>query len=531
MSKRADVRAVVDMIEDGATLVIGGAGASVEPDLLLETLEQRFLETGHPRNLTVIAPMLPGDRPGEGGLNCIAHEGMLARLIGSSFNRSRHPRLLDMIAAGGCEAQVVGMGVLIQLLHAAGSSQPGVFTRAGLGSYLDPRNGGGRLNERTADPIGRIEHLEGQEYIFYPTPRVDWAFIRGTTADVNGYVSMEEEPNTLGMVELALAAHASGGRVVVQVKRIARGQSLDPRLVRLPGPIVDHVVVHPTQRQVSPSMADPLAGWNPFLAGALRAPLDDIAPMPHGAVRLLLRRAALELQANDVVNLGAGIPTHLPRIALEEGALDRVTFTNEHGVFGGLMATAIGGSFVPALNADAIMDSGFQFAFYDGGGLDVTFLGVGEVDQAGDVNVSRFGAEINGSGGFNNIIERTPRIVFCTTFASGGLVTEVQQGRLLIAREGRNPKFVTAVEQRTFNAARALRQGQQVRYVTERAVFDLGPAGLVLSELAPGVELAEVRAALPFELDVSSGLRVMDASIFADVPLNLASHLDVRIEQ
>ncbi|RYE11142.1 MAG: hypothetical protein EOP22_01285 [Hyphomicrobiales bacterium] len=528
MSKLADVRAVVDSIADGATLVIGGAGASVEPDLLLETLERRFLETGHPRNLTIIAPMLPGDRPGEGGLNCIAHEGMLGRIIGSSFNRNRHPRLLDMIAAGACDAQIVGMGVLIQLLHASGAGQPGVFTRAGLGSYLDPRQGGGRMNERTSAPMGRIEQIDGKEYIFYPALHIDWALIRGTTGDENGYVSMEEEPNTLGMVELALAAHASGGRVVAQVKRLARRQSLDPRLVRVPGPLVDHIVVHPTQRQVSPSMADPLAGWSPFLVGALRTPLDNLPAMPPGAVRLLLRRAALELRAGDVVNLGAGIPTHLPRIALEEGALDRVIFTNEHGIFGGLMATAIGGSFVPALNPDAIMDSGFQFAFYDGGGLDVTFLGVGEVDGSGDVNVSRFGAEINGSGGFNNIIERTPRIVFCTSFASGGLDVAVAEGQLSIVREGRSAKFVPAVEQRTFNAARALGQGQQVRYVTERAVFDLGPSGLVLAELAPGIGIDDIRAKLPFELDVSPQLRPMDTTLFNEGPLDIASEPQER---
>lgn len=527
MSKRREVEAAIGAIPDGATLVIGGTGVAQEPDLLLEALERRFLETGHPRDLTVVTPMLPGDRAGEGGMNCFAHEGMLKCIIGASFSRARHPRLLDLIREERCEGYVVGMGMMMQLLTAIGSGKPGVFTRVGLGSFMDPRDQGGRMNERSKSPPVRLETIDGTEYLFYRAFPIDVALVRGTTADENGYVSMEEEPNTLGMVELALAAKGSGGRVIAQVKRLARARSLDPRTVKIPGPLVDEVVVHPTQRQLSAAMADPLAGWNPFLAGALKSPLDGFPPVEPGATRTILRRAALELRRGDVVNLGAGVATHLPRIALEEGQLDEVVFTNEHGVFGGLMGTALGGSFVPALNAEAIMDSGFQFNFYDGGGLDITFLGIGQADAAGNLNVSRFGAEINGPGGFNNITERTPRIVFCGSLTAGGLKVEVAEGRLRILQEGRFRKFVPAVEQVTFNAARAHEKGQTVRYVTERAVFELREQGLVLVELAPGVDLdAQVRPHVEFPLRVADDLREMPPAVFAEGSLGLAESLD-----
>jgi acyl CoA:acetate/3-ketoacid CoA transferase len=514
----------VALVPDRATVAVGGTGAVLEADLVLESLERRFLAEGRPQGLTVVSPMLPGDRPGVGGLNCFAHEGMLARIIGASFHRQRHPRLLEMLRAGTCEGYIVGMGTMIQLMTAIGAGKPGVLTTVGLGSFMDPRVEGGAMNDRSKTPPVRLLEIDGGEFLYYPAFPIDVAIVRGTTADENGYVSMEEEPNSLGMVEIAMAAKARGGLVIAQVKRLARAGSLDPRLVRIPGPLVDVVVVHPTQKQLSPSMADPAAGWNPFLAGALKAPYRDLKPVEPGATRIILRRAALELRHRDVVNLGAGVATHLPRIALEEGVLDEVVFTNEHGIFGGLMATALGGSFVPALNADAIMDSVFQFNFYDGGGLDITFLGIGQVDRAGNLNVSRFGQELMGPGGFNNITDRTPRIVFCGSLTAGGLEVEAKDGRLSIVKEGRHKKFVEAVEQITLNAARAHAQGQSVRYITERAVFELDGEGIVLTEIAPGIDLdRDVRPHVGFALRVAPDLRPMDSLLFTDQPLGLAA--------
>ena len=517
-----DADAAVARIPDGATIAVLGTGPVLEPDLLLAALERRFLATGHPRDLTLFSPMLPGDRPGEGGMNCFAHPGMLRRLIGASFARARHPKLLELIREGAFEGYVIGMGTAVQLLTAIGAGKPGVFTRVGIGTFLDPRREGGAMNARSTSLPVRIEVLDGREYLYYPSLPIDVAIIRGTTADENGYISFEEETNTLVATELALAAHSSGGTVIAQVKRLARGFSLDPRFVRIPGPLVDSVTVHPRQTQLSPAMADPAAGWSPFFAGALKHPLTGLAPVPGGAEQIILRRAALELRPGDVVNLGAGVATRLPLVALQERINERVVFTNEHGVFGGMMGTAVGGSFVPAINADAVMDSAFQFDFYEGGGLDITFLGVGEVDASGDLNVSRFGEEINGPGGFNTITDRTGRIVFCGTLTSGGLKLRIGNGEVTISTEGRFRKYVPRVEQVTFNAQRAFAQRQRVLYVTERCVFTLGPDGPVLTEVAPGIDIdRDIRPQVGFAVTTAERVQTMDQRIFATGPMGL----------
>lgn len=525
MSKIVSVEQAVARIGDGVTVAVGGTGPVLEANMVLESLEKRFLEEGHPRNLTVFSPMLPGDRPGVGGLNCFAHEGMLSRILGASFSMQRHPRLLDMIRAGKAEGYIFGMGTAVQLLTAIGSRKPGVFTTVGIGSFLDPRVEGGCMNERSTRPPVRVEEIDGKEYLFYPSLPIDVAIIRGTTADENGYITMEEEPNTLGMLELALAAKANGGIVIAQVKRVARAHSLDPRMVKVPGTLVDMVVVNPQQTQLSPQMSDPANGWNPFLAGAMKISYADMPGMKLDTQKLILRRAAMELRPGDVINVGAGVATHLPRVALEEDILDRVVFTNEHGVFGGMMATATGGSFVPAYNADAVMDSAFQFNFYDGGGLDITFLGVGQLDAEGNVNVSKFDREWNGPGGFNNITEVTPRIVICGSLTSGGLKVEITDGGMRIVQEGRFKKCVPRVEQITLNAARAFAKGQSVTYITERAVFRLGPNGPELTEIAPGIDIEhDIKPCIGFPLRVSESLKLIDERVYRESPMGLASH-------
>jgi len=517
----------VAQIKDGATVAVSGVGPVLEADLILEALEKRFLAEGHPRSLTVFSPMPPGDRPSQGGMNCFLHEGMLAKFIGSYFNRNRHPKLIELIRVGACEGYGMGMGTMVQLLTAIASHKPGLFTKVGLGTYLDPRVEGGCMNEKSTHPPVRLERLDGKEYLYYPSFPVNVAIIRGTTADENGYLSFEEEPNTLGMLELAAAAKASGGIVLAQVKRLAKANSLDPKLVRVPGPLVDAIVVHPRQMQLSPQMADPLHGWNPFFSGSLKAPLNDLPRLEGTVERIMMRRAALELRPDDVVNAGAGVPIELSRIALEEGILNEVVFTNEHGIFGGLMGNAIGGSFVPALNADAIMDSAFQFNFYEGGGLDIAFLGIGQIDADGNVNVSKFAREWYGPGGFMSITEETPRLVFCGSLTTGGLKVEIVKGRLRVVEEGRFRKWVPKVEQITLNAKRAYSKGQSVLYVTERAVFKLGEQGPELIEVAPGIDPdRDVLPHVGFPLRVSESLRTMDPRILCDTAMGIVSEFN-----
>ena len=513
----------VRVIPNGATLAIGGTGAVLEADLVLAALERRFLETGEPRDLTNINPMCPSDRPSEGGLNVVAHDGMLRRIIGGSFLVRRHPGLIRMILENRVEAYNFPMGTLVQWFTAVGAGKPGVFTQVGIGTYVDPRVEGGRLNSRTTENLSEVMTIRGQEYLFYPTFPLDVAILRGTTADQFGNISMEEEPNTLGMADMAMAARNSGGKVIVQVKRVAKRGSLDPRLVRVPAPLVDIVVVNPQQTQLTPTTVGARQGYNPALSGEMKVPLDAIPPLPLDGKKVILRRAARELRRGDVVNLGAGIATELPLVALEEGVLERVSFTNEHGIFGGLMGTAIGTTFVVALNAEAIMDSTFQFNFYDGGGLDITFLGVGQLDGAGNNNVSRFADDIPGCGGFHDITDRARRIVFCTYFTAGGLNVEVADGQLKILREGKHPKLVERVQQLTFNAARAFAKGQEVVYVTERAVFRLTADGLTLVEVAPGVDVErDIRARMGCPLRVAPEVRPMEAALFTPEPLGLA---------
>ena len=515
MSKVMNVTDAVKHIKDGMTLGVCGTGPALEPDLVLQALEDYFQETGSPRNLTLFCSHTPSDRLKEGGYNCFCHKGMVTRVIGSSFNKHRHPKLLEMFKNEELEGYTVGMGTLTRLLGAIATGQPGLLTTVGLGTFMDPRVEGGCMNKRSTNPPVKLVQFEDKEYLFYPSMPIDVAIIRGTTADENGYISFEEEPNRISALDLAAATRASGGFVIAQVKYIARARTLDPQKVRIPGPLVDAVVVHPTQTQVTPGMANPLEGWNPYLVGALKMPLNDVPPIKEVISRTILRRSILELRNGDVINLGVGIPTGLPVIALEEGILDHLIFTNEHGVFGGLMASAFGKSFVTAFNPDALMGAGFQFGFYEGGGLNIALLGIGELDAEGNINVSKFATEWTGPGGFNSITDTTPNLVFCGSLTTGGLEVAVDNGKLRIVKEGQFRKFVPKVEQITLNAKRAHAKGQRVLYVTERAVFQLTSDGLELIEIAPGIDLErDIQANIGFSLRISQNLKLMDARIF-----------------
>jgi acyl CoA:acetate/3-ketoacid CoA transferase len=498
----------------GATVMVGSCGGGImEPGAVLAALERRFVTTGAPRDLTIYIVSGMGDRQG-GGADRFAHAGMVRRVYGSHWGWS--PNLAEMVMSGEIEAYVLPQGVMSQLLRETAAHRPGIVTRVGLGTFVDPRIEGARGNEATPEGYVQIVELAGREWLFYPAVPIDVAIIRATTADENGNLTMEHEGMTLEALAAAQAARNSGGRVIAQVKRLAAAGSLDARSVRVPGILVDSVVVVPDQAQ---SMH---GSYDPALSGEIRLPDRSVAAMAMGPRKLVARRAALELRRNAIVNLGYGIADGVASVAAEEGILKGVTFSVEQGMVGGLPAT--GDQFGLAVNHDAIIDQPYQFDFYDGGGLDVSFLSFAELDASGDVNVSRFGGRLVGCGGFVNMAQSARKVVFCGTFTSGGLEAGVVDGALRVHREGRHRKLVERIDQITFAAARARCDGHEAMYVTERAVFSLDDDGLVLTELAPGIDLQrDILNQAGFSLRVSPALRLMDPAIFREGQMGLSS--------
>lgn len=498
----------INLIEDGDTLVVGGCASVCEPDQLLAALEARFVETGHPKDLTEIHPTMVGDRVGR-GISVFSHPGMLKRIVGGSYVSQRAPEVRRMILDNEIEAYNLPMGALYSVLRAIGSGSPGYLTEVGIGTFVDPRHGGGKLNTCTTEDIVSLVEIAGKEYLFYKSFPVNVVFIRGTQADEKGNIAMDEEAAILDMFGLALAGKACGGKVIAQVKRIVKAGSLDPRLVQVPGHMVDAVVLSPSQKQSS------AYDCNPSWSGSARERTPRFEPAILNERAIVLRRAALELRKGQLVNIGFGLPGALPRTAIEEGIFDSVTFSVEHGMIGGIPASAVSNVFPAAVNPEVLVDTAQQFSIYDGGLLDISFLGFAQFDQHGNVNVSKFASAIPGCGGFIDITHKTKKIVFCGTFTSGGLEVEIGSCGVRVVQEGKIQKIVDNVEQITFNGKLAAAKGQEVLYVTERAVFQLTEAGPVLTEIAPGIDLKQdILAKIDFPIGVSDDLRQMDNRIF-----------------
>lgn len=499
----------IDMIADGDTLAIGGSGGGLlEPDLLLRTLGKRFQSTGGPGNLQLVHTTGIGDREG-GGMDLLAQPGLARRIVAGNWGMA--PKMSAMAAAGDFEAYNFPQGVMSQLFRDIAAGRPGTLTHVGIGTFCDPRVEGGKLNDRTDEDLVSVITISGRDWLLYPAFSLDVCFIRGTTADENGYISCEEEPARLEMLAIAQATHNSGGLVIAQVKYKAQAGTIDPRDVVIPGICVDAIVVNPAQRQLVTH------DYNPAFSGAVTGALSALPSFPLDQRKVVARRALKEIRDGDIVNLGVGIADGVAAVAAEEGWVEHFTLTIEQGLIGGVPARGV--IFGVSTNPAAILDQPSQFDFYDGGGLDICFLGFAEIDLAGNVNVSKFGGKIIGTGGFINISQNASTVVFCGTLTAGGLAATAAQGRLCIGTEGRHRKFVPAVEQVTFSAAEARRRGQRVLYVTERAVFEMGPDGVVLTEIAPGVDLHRDVLDIVGEVIVSPRLRTMDPAIFVDEPL------------
>ncbi|WP_338691127.1 acyl CoA:acetate/3-ketoacid CoA transferase [Bradyrhizobium sp. 26S5] len=502
----------VAIIRDRDTVCTSGFVGVGTPDELLIALEKRYRETRHPADLTLLFAAAPGDSR-ERGLNRLAHDGLVKRVVGGHW--ALVPKLGELALANRIEAYNLPLGCISHLYRSIAARGPGTISKVGLRTFVDPRLEGGKLNEKTTEDLVELMTIDGEEWLRYKAFPINVAILRGTTADPAGNITMEREALTLDNLAMAMAAKNSRGFVIVQVERIAAGNSLNPREVQIPGILVDCVVVadpenHPQTYGTTYSHA---------FSGRQRVPMDRVRPLELDERKIIARRCAFELPPGGVVNLGIGMPEGVAAVATEEHVLKYLTLTAEPGVIGGMPQGGL--NFGTALNPDAVIHQNQQFDFYDGGGLDLACLGMAQVDSAGNVNVSRFSSRLAGAGGFINISQSAKKIVFAGTFTSGGLKLAVEDEALHILREGTMRKFIAEVEQITFSGDYAAETGQSVFYVTERCVLQRTPAGLELIEVAPGIDIErDILGQMDFK-PLIRNVRPMDARIFRNQPMGL----------
>ncbi len=504
-----------ELVKDGVTIGTNGFVTHAVPDVVLKAIEDRFLETGHPRDMTLTWAAGQGMGGAKNfGANRLGHEGMIKCAIGGHWNLM--PAVGKLASEEKIDAYNFPQGTLAQLFRDIAANKIGTLTHVGLLTFVDPRLQGGKINKRTTKDLVELVTLNGQERLFYHAYPIDVCVLRGTYADENGNVSMEREGVTLEAVALAQAVKNNGGVVIVQVEGVVKAGTLDPKLIKIPGIYVTAIVEVSCEENMPEAPRDVInrhCGATKILTGSMpEVPLDER--------KIIARRAAMELEKGTVVNLGIGIPEVVSTVANEEGIGDYMTLTVEAGTVGGIPAGGL--HFGVATNPECILDQCTQFDFYDGGGIDLAFLGLAEADEAGNINVSKLGSRITGCGGFINITQNAKKVFYCGTFTAKGLKLEAKDGKLTILNEGEQKKFVKNVGHVTFSAEYANQVGQPVMYITERAVFELREDGVHLTEVAPGIDIdKDILAHMDFVPKMETAPKLMDAKIFMSERMGL----------
>lgn len=499
-------------IADGATVATVGMTMVSASEAVLKAIERSFLEQGRPRDLTVVHSAGQSNRAL--GLQHLAHEGLAKRIIGSHWGLQ--PKWMELIHGNRVEAFCLPQGQITHLYRAMAHGHPGMLSKIGLETFIDPRLEGGKMNERTRSlpDTTEVVHFRGEEYLYYREIPLDVVVIRGTTADERGNLSTEEEAMKLELLPAVLAAKRYGGIVIAQVKHRVKHGSLHAKQVVVPGVFIDYIVV--AENPEEDHRQTNCAYFDPAFCGDIKIPLDSLPPLPLTVRKVIGRRAVALIKPGSIINLGTGIPNDVVGpIAAEEGLSDQFTITVESGVYGGVPWGGL--DFGIAKNMDALIEHHVQFDYYTGAGVDYTFMGAAEMDRSGNVNATKFGTRVAGAGGFIDITQGARCVVFCGTFTAEGLEVELSDGRLVVKSEGRTKKLVEKVQQVSFSAAYARRKGQKVYFVTERALFELGPGGPILVEIAPGMDLErDILRQMEFRPEISADLKVMDRRLFRE---------------
>ena len=508
MAKLIKAEEFAKLIKDNDVIAATTMGFGFLPEELLVAIEKRYLETQEPKDLTFIHSCGIGNGTEGRGSDHLAHEGLIKRLISGHTGSS--PRMANYVAEGKIEAYLLPQGVIAQNYRSAAGKKPGVITKVGLKTYVDPRIQGGKVTDKTTEELVKLIEIDGEEWLRYKNFPINVGLIRGTTADENGNLTFEDEMVKMEAMALATAVKNNGGIVIAQVKQVAKAGSLHPKDILVPGALIDHVVIGTPEYHMQTMGSQFIKA----LTGDIKVPTGNMKSLPLDARKIVARRAAMELVPNAIINLGIGMPDGVASIVAEEGVADQLTMTLELGVFGGVPAGGL--DFGGAYNADAIVEHSAMFDFYDGGGLDATFLGAAQMDKYGNVNVSQFGKRAVGPGGFINISQNSKKAVFCGTFTVGSKVT-VEDGKLVITNQGKAKKFIEQVEQITFSGEYASESNLPVLFVTERAVFDIKDGLLRLIEIAPGVDLEnDILAWMDFKPVIAEDLKVMESGIFQE---------------